>query len=48
MYIRGTPPSNVDLQGLVEWLLLEFEALEVAFEEQRLELERVKEQQNAV
>lgn len=48
MYIRGVPPAQVDMQSLVEWLLLEFQSLEAAFAEQQVELEKLKEQQNAV
>lgn len=48
MYIRGTPPAGVDLEGLVKWLLLEFRALEQAFEEQELEIQKIKEIQNGL
>lgn len=48
MYIRSLPPSGVTLEGLVEWLVLELHALEVAFTEQEEELQRIKEKQNAL
>lgn len=48
MYIRSVPPEKVDLQGLVEWLLLEFQSLEQAFAEQEEELLKIKEKQNAL
>lgn len=48
MYIRSVPPDNVDLEGLVQWLLLEFHALESAFQEQELELQKIKEKQDGI
>lgn len=48
MYTRGVPPSDVTLEGLVKWLLIEFEALEQAFAEQEEELQKIKEIQNAL
>lgn len=47
MYIRSVPPAGVSLEGLVEWLLIEFQSLEAALEEQNLELQKLKETQNA-
>lgn len=47
MYIRSTPPAGMSLEGLVEWLLLEFQSLEKAFAEQEEELGKIKEKQDA-
>lgn len=48
MYIRSVPPSNLTMEGLVEWLLLEFQALEGALSEQEEEVRKLKEIQNAL
>lgn len=48
MYIRSIPPAGVSVEELVQWLLIEFQAVEVALEEQDLEIQRLKEIQNAV
>lgn len=47
MYIRSVPPDQATLEGLIQWLLIEFQALEIALEEQNTELQRLKENQNA-
>lgn len=48
MYIRSIPPSGLSLEGLVEWLRLEFQSLESALAEQDEELRKVKERQDAL
>lgn len=48
MYIRTVPPAGLNLEGLVQWLLIEFQSLEMALEEQEVEIQKLKEFQNAV
>lgn len=48
MYVRGVPPAGVTLESLVQWLLIEFQSLEAALEEQNAEIEKLKENQDAI